>query len=143
MTRPNQGKQYDYLFKIIMLGEHKVGKTQLINRYTKNEFNLHHSTTLGVEFTTQTVVIDGKRIGAQIWDTAGQERFKSLAEVYYKGAVGAILVYDISNQESFDRVCKKWQEDFKSSSDSHVVAILVGNKCDLKDERKVATEDAK
>eukprot|EP00826_Nyctotherus_ovalis_P044448 TRINITY_DN4798_c0_g1_i4.p1 TRINITY_DN4798_c0_g1~~TRINITY_DN4798_c0_g1_i4.p1 ORF type:complete len:154 (-),score=55.63 TRINITY_DN4798_c0_g1_i4:447-908(-) len=138
--RPDQ--KYDYLFKLVMIGDHGVGKTQLITRYTKDEFNFHSSTTIGVEFTTQTTVIDNKQIGAQIWDTAGEEKYKSLTSIYYKGAVGAILVYDITRRDTFDRICTQWLGELKNFSDPHIVSMLVGNKCDMKDKREVSIEDA-
>jgi len=142
MTQSKPEQKHDYLFKLVMIGDHGVGKTQLITRYTKNEFNIHSTTTIGVEFTTQTIKMHNKQIGAQIWDTAGEEKYKSLTSIYYKGAVGAILVYDITRRETFDRTCTQWLGELKNFSDPHIVAMLVGNKCDLKDKREVSIEDA-
>lgn len=142
MIQGKPDQRHDYLFKLVMIGDHGVGKTQLITRYTKDEFNIHSSTTIGVEFTTQTITIDNKQIGAQIWDTAGEEKYKSLTSIYYKGAVGAILVYDITRRETFDRIHSQWITELKGFSDPHIVAMLVGNKCDLRDKREVSIEDA-
>jgi Ras-related protein Rab-11A len=125
-----------------MIGEHTVGKTQLILRYAKNDFDMHAKTTLGVEFTPKTITIDGKIIGAQLWDTAGEEKYKSLTKIYYKGAVGAFLVYDITRKETFDKICSQWLNEVKNYSDANIVSILIGNKCDLKDNRQVQIEEA-
>ncbi len=135
-------EKHDFLFKIVMIGDHGVGKTQLITRYTTNEFYMHSSTTIGVEFTTRTMTIDGKLLGAQLWDTAGEEKYKSLTSIYYKGAVGALLVYDITRRETFDRICTQWLTELKTYSDPNIVAILIGNKCDLKEKRQVQTDEA-
>ena len=140
-----QGKteqKHDFLFKIVMIGDHGVGKTQLILRYAKNEFTAHSTTTIGVEFTTRNIIIDGKLIGAQLWDTAGEDKYKSLTTIYYKGAVGALLVYDITRRETFECICGHWINELKDYSDPNIVAILIGNKCDLKEKRKVSTEEA-
>ena len=87
---------YDYLFKVVLIGDSGVGKSNLLSRFTRNEFDLETKTTIGVEFATNTIVIDGKTIKAQIWDTAGQERYRAITSAYYRGAVGALLVYDSS-----------------------------------------------
>ena len=142
MAQPKTDQKHDFLFKIVMIGEHGVGKTQLITRYTKNEFDLHSKTTIGVEFTTRDQIIDGKLIGAQLWDTAGEEKYKSLTSIYYKGAVGALLVYDITRKDTFDKICTQWLGELKNFSDPNIVAILIGNKCDLKEKRAVQTEEA-
>lgn len=142
MAQSKQDQKHDFLFKVVMIGDHGVGKTQLIYRYTKDDFQAHSTTTIGVEFTTHTIVIEEKTIGAQIWDTAGEEKYKSLTSIYYKGAVGAILVYDITRRDTFDRVCTQWIGELKNFSDPNIVTMLVGNKCDLKDKREVSTEEA-
>jgi small GTP-binding protein len=89
-------EDYDYLFKVVLIGDTAVGKSNLLSRFTRNEFDLETKTTIGVEFATNTIVIDSKTIKAQIWDTAGQERYRAITSAYYRGAVGALLVYDIS-----------------------------------------------
>ncbi|KAK3029722.1 hypothetical protein RJ639_039131 [Escallonia herrerae] len=86
----------EYLFKIVIIGDSAVGKSNLLSRYSRNEFNLHSKATIGVEFQTLSIEIDGKEVEAQIWDTAGQERFRAVTSAYYRGAVGALIVYDIT-----------------------------------------------
>jgi len=142
MTTQKEEKKYDFLFKVVMIGDHGVGKTQLIIRYTKDDFDMHSKTTLGVEFTTHSATIEGKNIGAQLWDTAGEEKYKSLTSIYYKGAVGAMLVYDITRKETFERISAQWLTELKSFSDPNIVIILIGNKCDLKEKREVSAEEA-
>nr|KAF6349876.1 RAB11B, member RAS oncogene family [Myotis myotis] len=88
--------EYDYLFKVVLIGDSGVGKSNLLSRFTRNEFNLESKSTIGVEFATRSIQVDGKTIKAQIWDTAGQERYRAITSAYYRGAVGALLVYDIA-----------------------------------------------
>ena len=133
---------YDYLFKVVMIGDSGVGKSNLLMRYTKNEFNIESKTTIGVEFATKSIKTpDRKVIKAQIWDTAGQERYRAITNAYYRGAVGALLVYDVTSQQSFHNV-EKWLKELKQFADSNIVILLVGNKTDLKDQREVKREDA-
>ncbi|CAH1436429.1 unnamed protein product [Lactuca virosa] len=132
----------EYLFKVVIIGDSAVGKSNLLSRYSKNEFNMHSKSTIGVEFQTQTMEIDGKEVKAQIWDTAGQERFRAVTSAYYRGAVGALIVYDISRSTTFDSVTR-WLEELKTHSDTTVVRMLVGNKCDLGNIRAVSVEDGK
>lgn len=100
----------EYLFKIVIIGDSAVGKSNLLSRYARNEFNAHSKATIGVEFQTQILEIDGKEIKAQIWDTAGQERFRAVTSAYYRGAFGALLVYDISRRATFDNV-SRWLDE--------------------------------
>ncbi|XP_012574132.1 ras-related protein RABA3-like isoform X2 [Cicer arietinum] len=132
-------EKIDYVFKVIVIGDSAVGKTQILSRFSKNEFCFDSKSTIGVEFQTRTVIINGKVIKAQIWDTAGQER--AVTSAYYRGALGAMLVYDITKRQSFDHVAK-WVEELRSHSDNTIVIMLVGNKGDLVDLRVVPTEDA-
>ena len=88
--------EYDYLFKVVLIGDSGVGKSNLLSRFTRNEFNLESKSTIGVEFATRSITVEGKTIKAQIWDTAGQERYRAITSAYYRGAVGALLVYDIA-----------------------------------------------
>lgn len=92
--------RYDYLFKIVLIGDSAVGKSNLLSRFTRNEFLVESKQTIGVEFATRTVDIDGKKVKAQIWDTAGQERFRAITEAYYRGTVGALVVYDITRSSA-------------------------------------------
>lgn len=103
----------EYLFKVVIIGDSAVGKSNLLTRYARNEFNLHSKATIGVEFQTQSMEIDGKEVKAQIWDTAGQERFRAVTSAYYRGAVGALIVYDISRSTTFESVTR-WLEELKS-----------------------------
>lgn len=132
----------DYIFKIVLAGDSAVGKSNLLSRYARDEFHASSKATIGVEFQTQSMVIDGKRIKAQIWDTAGQERFKAVTSAYYRGAVGALVVYDISRHQSFDNIYH-WLEELRVNSDMNVVAMLVGNKCDLESLREVSVEEGR
>ncbi|XP_022734189.1 ras-related protein RABA5e-like [Durio zibethinus] len=132
----------EYLFKIVIIGDSAVGKSNLLSRYARNEFNAHSKATIGVEFQTQSVEIDGKEIKAQIWDTAGQERFRAVTSAYYRGAFGALLVYDISRRATFDNVAR-WLDELNSHSDTTVARMLVGNKCDLENVREVTLEEGK
>lgn len=113
-----------------------------MGRFTRNEFNLDSKSTIGVEFATRTVSVDGKTIKAQIWDTAGQERYRAITSAYYRGAVGALLMYDISKQESYENVAR-WLSELREHADSQIVIMLVGNKCDLKHLRAIPTDEAK
>lgn len=141
-AEPEEKKQHDFMFKIVVIGDHGVGKTQLLSRYAKNEFDMHSKTTLGVEFTPHTETIDGKVVGAQLWDTAGEEKYKSLTSIYYKGALGALLVYDITQRKTYERLCTQWLTELKNFSDPNIVAVLIGNKCDLRLQRQVQTDEA-
>lgn len=132
---------YDYLYKIVLVGDSGVGKSNLLTRFTKNEFNFKSSTTIGVEFSTRTVEVKNKKIKAQVWDTAGQERFRAITNAFYRGAVGALLVYDITKHESYTNV-EKWLKELREHGDSKMVHMLVGNKSDLKHLRAVPTEEA-
>jgi len=136
----DDGQSQNYLFKIVLLGDSSVGKSNLLARFARNEFYPNSKSTIGVEFQTQKLVIDGKEIKAQIWDTAGQERFRAVTSAYYRGAVGALLVYDISRRQTFDSV-GRWLNELHTHSDMNVVTILVGNKTDLKHAREVSTAE--
>ncbi|EAZ40784.1 hypothetical protein OsJ_25262 [Oryza sativa Japonica Group] len=138
----DEEQSQDYLFKIVLLGDSSVGKSNLLARFARNEFYPNSKSTIGVEFQTQKLVIDGKEIKAQIWDTAGQERFRAVTSAYYRGAVGALLVYDISRRQTFDSV-GRWLNELHTHSDMNVVTILVGNKTDLKHAREVSTAEGK
>ena len=102
-----QPEKYDYLFKVVVIGDSGVGKSNLLSRFTRNQFTLESKSTIGVEFATRSVTLEGKNIKAQIWDTAGQERYRAITSAYYRGAVGALIVYDITKETSFENV-EKW-----------------------------------
>ncbi|CAA92383.1 GTP-binding protein ypt3 [Schizosaccharomyces pombe] len=136
-----QEDEYDYLFKTVLIGDSGVGKSNLLMRFTRNEFNIESKSTIGVEFATRNIVLDNKKIKAQIWDTAGQERYRAITSAYYRGAVGALIVYDITKQSSFDNV-GRWLKELREHADSNIVIMLVGNKTDLLHLRAVSTEEA-
>ncbi|KAJ4839109.1 Ras- protein raba3 [Turnera subulata] len=140
-TENHQEEKIDYVFKVVVIGDSAVGKTQILSRFAKNEFCLDSKSTIGVEFQTRTVTIKGKVIKAQIWDTAGQERYRAVTSAYYRGALGAMLVYDITKRPTFDHVAR-WVEELRAHADSSIVIMLIGNKADLVDLRAVPTEDA-
>ena len=132
--------EYDYLFKLILVGDSYVGKTNILSKYIKNEFNQNTKSTVGVEFGAKLLKIEDKIIKAQIWDTAGQERYKSITSAYYKGAKGAFIVYDITNRLTFESV-DKWVQDLNLNSDKNITLLLIGNKKDLADKRDVTKEE--
>ena len=115
---------------MVLIGDSGVGKSNLLSRFTRNEFNLDSKSTIGVEFATRSIQVDSKTIKAQIWDTAGQERYRAITSAYYRGAVGALLVYDISKHQTYDNVTR-WLKELRDHADSNIVIMLVGNKSDL------------
>ncbi|KAL9248599.1 Ras-related protein [Drosera capensis] len=135
-------QKIDYVFKVVLIGDSAVGKSQLLARFSRNEFSVDSKATIGVEFQTKTIVIDKKTVKAQIWDTAGQERYRAVTSAYYRGAVGAMLVYDMTKRQSFDHMAR-WLEELRGHADKNIVIILIGNKCDLASLRAVPVEDAK
>ncbi|KAK9051384.1 hypothetical protein SSX86_028011 [Deinandra increscens subsp. villosa] len=139
--RNNDGETIDYVYKVVVIGDSAVGKTQVLSRFTRNEFCLDSKSTIGVEFQTRTLTIKSKVIKAQIWDTAGQERYRAVTSAYYRGALGAMLVYDITKRESFDHVAR-WVEELRAHASNSIVIALIGNKVDLEDKRAVPSEDA-
>ena len=130
---------YDILFKIILVGDTSVGKTNIISKYIKNLFQEDFSATIGVEFSHKQFLVDNHKIKAQIWDTAGQERYKAITKAYYKGAKGAFIVYDITRKETFDDI-DKWRNELISSCNQEITIMLIGNKCDLEDLRQITKE---
>ncbi|KAG0369572.1 small GTPase [Gamsiella multidivaricata] len=134
--------EYDYLFKVVLIGDSGVGKSNLVSRFTRNEFNLESKSTIGVEFTTRSIQVDAKTIKAQIWDTAGQERYRAITSAYYRGAVGALLVYDIAKHATYENV-GRWLKELRDHADTNIVIMLVGNKSDLRHLRAVPTDEAK
>ncbi|XP_050208071.1 ras-related protein Rab11D [Mercurialis annua] len=135
-------QKIDYVFKVVLIGDSAVGKSQILARFARNEFSLDSKATIGVEFQTRTLLIEHKSVKAQIWDTAGQERYRAVTSAYYRGAVGAMLVYDITKRQTFDHI-PRWLEELRSHADKNIVIILIGNKSDLENQRVVPTEDAK
>ena len=131
----------EYMFKCVIIGDSGVGKSNLLSRFTKDEFSKDSKSTIGVEFATRQIQHDGKTIEAQVWDTAGQERYRAITAAYYRGAIGALLVYDITKRESFEN-CERWLRELRAHADPSIVAMLVGNKCDLRHMKQVDVEGA-
>ena len=127
---------------VVIIGDSGVGKSNLLSRFTRNEFHLDSKSTIGVEFATRSIQHDGKVIKAQIWDTAGQERYRAITSAYYRGAVGALIVYDITKRLTFENV-ERWLKELRTHADPSIVVMVVGNKCDLKHLQAVLTDDAK
>ncbi|KAL2245054.1 UNVERIFIED_CONTAM: Ras-related protein RABB1c [Sesamum indicum] len=131
---------YAYLFKYIIIGDTGVGKSCLLLQFTDKRFQPVHDLTIGVEFGARMITIDNKPIKLQIWDTAGQESFRSITRSYYRGAAGALLVYDITRRETFNHLAS-WLEDARQHANPNMTIMLIGNKCDLAHRRAVSTEE--
>ncbi|CAN6273709.1 unnamed protein product, partial [Urochloa humidicola] len=140
--RFDMNPEYDYLFKLLLIGDSGVGKSCLLLRFADDSYLDSYISTIGVDFKIRTVEQDGKTIKLQIWDTAGQERFRTITSSYYRGAHGIIIVYDVTDQESFNNV-KQWLNEIDRYASDNVNKILVGNKSDLTANKVVATETAK
>jgi Ras-related protein Rab-1A len=134
--------EYDYLFKLLLIGDSGVGKSCLLLRFADDTYTESYISTIGVDFKIRTIELDGKTIKLQIWDTAGQERFRTITSSYYRGAHGIIVVYDITDQESFNNV-KQWLQEIDRYACENVNKLLVGNKSDLTSKRAVETTAAK
>nr|XP_039271685.1 ras-related protein Rab-15-like [Styela clava] len=132
-------KDYDVLFRIMVLGDTGVGKTCLLQRFCDNEFRYSHVCTIGIDFKMKTLVMDGIRTRIQIWDTAGQERYRSITRQYFRKAQGIILTYDTTDESSFLSI-RDWAEDIKEFGDKDVNIILAANKSDREDSRQVSIE---
>eukprot|EP01084_Bolivina_argentea_P272811 464575_1 len=131
-----------YQFKLVLLGDTSVGKSSIVIRFVKGQFSEYQESTIGAAFLTQTVPVQDCTVKFEIWDTAGQERYHSLAPMYYRGAAAAIVVYDITSQESFHRA-KSWVKELQRQGSPDVVIALAGNKIDREEEREVSAADAK
>jgi len=134
--------EHDYFFKILLIGDSGVGKSCLLLRFADDSWTETHISTIGVDFKIKTLEIGGKTVKLQIWDTAGQERFRTITSSYYRGAQGIILVYDCTDRESFNNV-KQWMGEIDRYACENVNKLLVGNKCDLVDQKTVDTATAK
>uniref|UniRef100_A0A3Q0R5N8 small monomeric GTPase n=1 Tax=Amphilophus citrinellus TaxID=61819 RepID=A0A3Q0R5N8_AMPCI len=132
-------KTYDYLFKLLLIGDSGVGKTCVLFRFSEDAFNSTFISTIGIDFKIRTIELDGKKIKLQIWDTAGQERFRTITTAYYRGAMGIMLVYDITNEKSFDNI-KNWIRNIEEHASADVERMVLGNKCDVNDKRQVSKE---
>jgi small GTP-binding protein len=130
----------DFLLKIVLIGDSGVGKTNILARFTRDQFNPESKSTIGVEFATKTLEVSGKTVKAQIWDTAGQERYRAITSAYYRGAIGALVIYDITTALTFSSL-GKWLQELRENADTNIVIMLVGNKTDLADKRAVSVDE--
>ena len=131
---------YEFLFKLILIGDSSVGKSNILLQYLKGQFDPNSKATVGVEFGTKNIEINNKKIKIQIWDTAGQERYRSITSAYYRGAKGAFIVYDITRKTTFDNI-DRWAADLKANGDDNISIVLIGNKLDLEDKREVQKDE--
>merc|ERR1711998_564925 len=139
MANSSGKPQYDYLIKLLLIGDSGVGKSCLLCRYSEDIFNNKFITTIGIDFKIRTIELDGKKIKLQIWDTAGQERFRTITQAYYRGAMGILLVYDVTDDKSFNNI-RTWMRNIDQHANEQVVKILLGNKCDMPDKKMVTYE---
>ncbi|XP_035252785.1 RAB3D, member RAS oncogene family, b isoform X2 [Anguilla anguilla] len=135
-------QNFDYMFKLLIIGDSSVGKTSFLFRYADDSFTPAFVSTVGIDFKVKTVFRNNKRIKLQIWDTAGQERYRTITTAYYRGAMGFLLMYDITNEDSFSAV-QDWATQIKTYSWDNAQVVLVGNKSDLEEERVVPTEGSR
>lgn len=133
---------YEFLFKVILIGDWGVGKSNIILRITQDAFDPESRTTIGVEFSQKVTEVQNKKIIVQIWDTAGQDRYKAITSAYYRAAVGALLVYDVSKRSSFDNL-KLWVREIQENTSPTTVIMLIGNKIDLDANRVISYEEGK
>jgi small GTP-binding protein len=133
-------KEYDVLLRYIIVGDIAVGKSCLLLQFTSNQFRQTHEITLGVEFAVKTIDINNQTVKLQIWDTAGEEAFQAITRSYYKGAICALLVYDISRRDSFEH-CRKWLNEVKTYGEKNIFICLIGNKADLEQQRQITYEE--
>lgn len=141
-TTGSSDQNFDYMFKLLIIGNSSVGKTSFLFRYCDDSFTSAFVSTVGIDFKVKTVFRGDKRVKLQIWDTAGQERYRTITTAYYRGAMGFILMYDITNEESFNSV-QDWCTQIKTYSWENAQVVLVGNKCDMEDERIVSADRGK
>lgn len=135
------GRKFDYSLKVVAVGESGVGKTCLLIRFVRDQFDDNTQSTLGVEFMSKIIQTEKNRIQLQLWDTAGQELFRSVTRGYYRGSAGALILFDLSNRDSFENV-EKWLQDVRDVAREDVVIVLIGNKSDLANKRQVSKEEA-
>lgn len=140
--RPGGGQTKMCQFKLVLLGESAVGKSSLVLRFVKGQFHEYQESTIGAAFLTQTICLDDTVVKFEIWDTAGQERYHSLAPMYYRGAQAAIVMYDITNKESFARA-QSWISELQKQASPNIIIALAGNKTDLENLRAVQYDEGK
>jgi Ras-related protein Rab-8A len=137
-ANPSSSKSaaYDYLIKLLLIGDSVVGKSCLLLRFSDDSFTPSFITTIGIDFKIRTIELEGKRIKLQIWDTAGQERFRTITTAYYRGAMGILLVYDVTDEKSFNNI-RNWIRNIEQHATESVNKILIGNKCDMVEKKVV------
>jgi Ras-related protein Rab-1A len=133
-------ENYDFIFKVLLLGNSDVGKSSLILRYVDGTWSNTFIPTIGVDFKVKTIEVDNKKIKMQIWDTAGQERFRTVIASYFKGSHGVLLIYDVTNKTSFKQL-ESWLEIIENNASEDILKILIGNKIDLEEDREVTKEE--
>ena len=133
-------EDYDYIFKVLLLGNSDVGKSSLLLRFVDQVWNDSFVPTIGVDFKVKTVEIGDKKIKMQIWDTAGQERFRNVVSTYFRGSNGILLIYDVTNKDSFKNL-ESWLIEIEKNASENVLKILIGNKNDLVDDKEITTEE--
>lgn len=137
-----QTASYDFLIKLLLIGDSGVGKSCLLLRFSDDSFTTSFITTIGIDFKIKTIELDGKRIKLQIWDTAGQERFRTITTAYYRGAMGILLVYDVTDEQSFANI-RNWIRNIEQHAADNVDKVLIGNKCDMVNDKVVETAKGK
>jgi Ras-related protein Rab-8A len=142
MSAHRANATYDFLIKLLLIGDSGVGKSCLLLRFSDDSFTPSFITTIGIDFKIKTIELEGKRIKLQIWDTAGQERFRTITTAYYRGAMGILLVYDTTDEQSFQNI-RNWIRNIEQHAADNVDKILVGNKCDIISEKVVETQRGK
>lgn len=133
----------DYLIKIVLIGDASVGKTNILSRLTKNKYDESSKPTIGVDFGTKIFKFDNDTVRVQIWDTAGQERYHAISTAYYRGSLGSVLVYDISNPRSLDNIRTIWLKNLNLSVEKSIPKMLLGNKSDLSNNRMISYDSGK
>ena len=135
----DDSEEYEMMIKVILIGDSGVGKTNIMSKFLKNQFLEDSKATVGVEFGSKLFIQQGHKIKAQIWDTAGQEKYKAITSAYYKGSKGALVIYDITQKETFANI-EKWINDLKCKGDPKITIIIIGNKNDLEEKRQISKE---
>lgn len=138
----SRAAKYDYLIKLLLIGDSGVGKSCLLLRYSDDSFTSSFITTIGIDFKIKSILINESKVKLQIWDTAGQERFRTITTAYYRGAMGILLVYDVTDEASFSNV-RNWMRQIDQNAAENVNRILIGNKCDMDEQRKVTYDAGK
>ena len=134
--------EYDFIFKVLLLGNSDVGKSSLLLRFVDSVWNDAFVPTIGVDFKVKTLEINNKKVKMQIWDTAGEERFRTVVSTYFRGAHGILLLYDVTNRDSFKNL-ENWLIEIEKNSSEKVLKILLGNKCDLNDDREIQPDEGR